>query len=110
MNIIQPQNNAFRQGMFVNLDNPSKAMSTGKYVVTQGVNNLKPDDKARELVAVRNYKDFNEDNDIYDAHDFGVVELPNIPKLFWKIDYFQRVVTLTACLSDASTSHRSQRC
>ncbi len=110
MNIIQSQNDAFRQGMFGNLDNPSKAKPTGNYVATQGVNNLLPDDKTRILVAVRNYRDFNEDNDPYDAHDFGVVELLNIPNIFWKIDYFQRVVTLTVCLSDASTSHRSQRC
>jgi len=40
------------------------------------------------FVAVRDYADFNEDNDPYGEHDFGSFELSGY-KLFWKIDYYQ---------------------
>lgn len=40
------------------------------------------------FVAVRDYTDFNEDNDPYGEHDFGSFELSGY-KFFWKIDYYQ---------------------
>lgn len=39
------------------------------------------------FVAVRDYADFNEDNDPYGEHDFGSFELGDT-KYFWKIDYY----------------------
>ena len=88
MNTLQAQNDAFRQGMFVNLNAPNAAKPAGKYVVTSGVHNLPSDDKMRVLAAVRNYNDFNKDCDPYGEHDMGVIELPSIPKVFFRIDYF----------------------
>lgn len=41
------------------------------------------------FVAVRDYADFNEDNDPYGEHDFGSFELSGT-KFFWKIDYYQQ--------------------
>ena len=40
------------------------------------------------FMAVRDYTDFNEDNDPYGEHDFGSFELSGT-KFFWKIDYYQ---------------------
>ena len=39
------------------------------------------------FLAVRDYTDFNEDNDPYGEHDFGSFELGST-KYFWKIDYY----------------------
>lgn len=39
------------------------------------------------FVGVRDYTDFNEDNDPYGEHDFGSFELGST-KYFWKIDYY----------------------
>jgi hypothetical protein len=41
------------------------------------------------FVAVRDYVDFNENNDPYGEHDFGSFELSGT-KFFWKIDYYQQ--------------------
>lgn len=40
------------------------------------------------FIAVRDYTEFNEDDDPYREHDFGSFELSGI-KFFWKIDYYQ---------------------
>ena len=39
------------------------------------------------FVAVRDYTDFNEDNDPYGEHDFGSLKVAG-EKVFWKIDYY----------------------
>ena len=36
---------------------------------------------------VRDYTDFNEDNDPYGEHDFGSLKVAG-EKIFWKIDYY----------------------
>lgn len=41
------------------------------------------------FVAVRDFAEFNEDNDPYGEHDFGLFELSGT-KFFWKIDYYQQ--------------------
>ena len=53
--------------------------------VSQGVFNLQ--DVLGLIRAVRDYTDFNEDNDPYGEHDFGSLEWEN-QKIFWKIDYY----------------------
>ena len=78
---IRAVNDAMRGELFT----PEGGMCT----VTRGVHHLPDEDKARVLLAVKNYNNFNEDNDPHGEHDFGVVELKGIPKVFWKIDYFQ---------------------
>lgn len=39
------------------------------------------------FVGVRDYMDFNEDNDPYGEHDFGSLKVAG-KKIFWKIDYY----------------------
>lgn len=39
------------------------------------------------FVGVKDYTDFNEDNDPYGEHDFGSLEVAG-QKIFWKIDYY----------------------
>ena len=39
------------------------------------------------FVGVRDYTDFNEDNDPYGEHDFGSLKVAG-EKIFWKIDYY----------------------
>ena len=53
--------------------------------VSQGVFNLQ--DVLGLIRAVRDYKDFSEDNDPYGEHDFGSLIWEG-QKIFWKIDYF----------------------
>lgn len=59
----------------------------GRVVMTQRVALLS--DKTRNLVldAVRDFKQFTPDNDPYQEHDFGKVEVDG-EKYFWKIDYY----------------------
>ena len=52
-----------------------------KVVVAMG------DDAKEIFVKVRDFSDFNEDNDPYGEHDFGSFTVDGI-KVFWKIDYY----------------------
>jgi Protein of unknown function (DUF3768) len=47
----------------------------GRVVMTQGVQALKDDTIARVFKAVRDFDDFNEDNDPYSTHEFGMFDL-----------------------------------
>ena len=85
---VQQQNDAFRQGMFVNLNSPNAMKPAGKYCVSAGVHGLNGLSKALILAAVRNDTNFTEDNDPYGEHEFGVIELSGLPKVFWRIDYY----------------------
>ena len=60
---------------------------TGKVVSTQGFQNLEEKTKEELITKIREFKDFNKDNDPHQEHDFGAVEHNGI-KVFWKIDYF----------------------
>ena len=55
--------------------------------MSSGIASL-PDDLRTEILGmVRTFSDFNEGNDPYGEHDFGVVDLTG-HKVFWKIDYY----------------------
>ena len=41
--------------------------------------------------AIREFDDFNEDNDPYGEHDFGRLDW-NGDKVFWKIDYYNKTL------------------
>ena len=84
---LQAQNDAFRQALFTKIGDPRKR--AGMYNVTRGVHHLPPDAKMQILHAVRAYNDFTADNDPYGEHDFGVIELPNLPKVYWRIEYYE---------------------
>jgi hypothetical protein len=54
-------------------------------VVTCGVASLPPETLTRLIEAVRNFDDFNRDNDPWKEHDFGNIKLDG-RLFFWKID------------------------
>jgi hypothetical protein len=56
-------------------------------VITEGVQVL--EDLSGLLDEVRWFKDFNEDNDPYGEHDFGMVYWQG-QKIFWKVDYYDQ--------------------
>lgn len=65
------------------------SMSGGRVMLTNGVSAL-PDAKRTQLLrAVASFTDFNEDNDPWNEHDFGAIELDGT-KFFWKIDYYDK--------------------
>ena len=61
----------------------------GRVVMTSGVQMLPEDQLTKLLTAVRAFKDFDEENDPHEEHDFGSI-LQDGVKFFWKIDYFDR--------------------
>ena len=60
----------------------------GRVVMTSGVDGLPEEIRTKVLLAVRNYDDFKDGDDPYGEHDFGVIELADQPKIYWKIDYY----------------------
>lgn len=73
-------------------DNLRKNMfKTGKdkLVLTHGVLSLPEEIQWRILAKVRLFNDFNEGNDPYGEHDFGMVEYYDT-QCFFKIDYYDK--------------------
>lgn len=67
-------------------DRARKALGVGCMLVqTSGVCALPPETQSRLREAVENFNDFNEENDPWGEHDFGVIELDG-ERFFWKID------------------------
>ena len=65
--------------------NPSR----GVLVLTQGIRCNTQEDIATIINKVRNFNDFNEDNNPYGEKDFGAFDFKG-KKIFWKIDYYDR--------------------
>lgn len=61
----------------------------GRVLMTAGVQCLPEDTRSKVLTAVREFRDFSEDNDPHGEHDFGAFELAG-QKFFWKIDYYDK--------------------
>jgi hypothetical protein len=59
----------------------------GHWVLTRGVQALGPKAVAFAVRAVRNFSQFDEDNDPHAEHDFGAFSLCG-DRMFWKIDYY----------------------
>ena len=68
-------------------DNFRSTFVGGQVVLTQGVNELPMDTKARLLLAVQRFNEFSTDNDPHGEHDFGNFEIDG-ENYFWKIDYY----------------------
>lgn len=75
-------NDRFRKAVFY------RPQPKGKAVVTRGIAALDEETKKRIFRAVANHTEFDASNDPHSEHDFGKVELPAVPKCFWKIDYY----------------------
>lgn len=68
-------------------DNLRQNFSGGRVLITRGVAEL-PIDKQLEITEkVRNFSNFNQDNDPNGEHDFGSFDLDGVI-YFWKIDYY----------------------
>lgn len=68
-------------------DNFRTTFVGGRLMLTAGVNELPLDTKARLLLAVQGFTDFDEGNDPHGEHDFGSVEVEG-ETYFFKIDYY----------------------
>jgi Protein of unknown function (DUF3768) len=68
-------------------DNFRSTFIGGQVVMTQGVDALPIDTKARLILAVQRFGEFSAENDPHREHDFGSFEVKG-EKYFWKIDYF----------------------
>ena len=67
---------------------PQKIPAWNRRIVrTCGVDSLSEEDLRIVMGKVRNYKDFSEENDPYQEHDFGSFSHKDT-KYFWKIDYY----------------------
>ena len=68
-------------------DNFRSTFVGGRVVMTQGVNALPLDTKARVILAVQSFDKFTADNDPHREHDFGSFEIEG-ETYFFKIDYY----------------------
>lgn len=64
-----------------------KGIPRTKTVISRWVDRLWPDTVDRVLRKVREFDDFNSDNDPYGERDYGSIELDD-EKFYFKIDYF----------------------
>lgn len=80
---------------------------TGQVVLTAGIRSL-PDNVREEIITkVREFDDFNADNDPYGERDFGALEQQGVGKVLWKIDYYDR--SLTKGSEDPADPKRTRR-
>ena len=68
-------------------DNFRSTFIGGQVLMTQGVDALPIDTKARVILAVQRFNEFSADNDPHREHDFGSFEVEG-ERYFWKIDYY----------------------
>ena len=54
-------------------------------LITKGITNLSPVSIIEILEKVKNFNDFNKENDPWGEHDFGAFDYKG-QKIFWKID------------------------
>ena len=64
----------------------------GQIVMTQGVAELPLDVKARIILAVQSFANFDVENDPHGEHDFGSFELAG-ETYFFKVDYYSPDLT-----------------
>lgn len=74
---IRALNDAFR----------TEGLSTGRWVITQGVAALGVEFVASAVRRVRRFDGFDPADDPWGEHDFGAFDLAG-ERLFWKIDYY----------------------
>ena len=80
---VRVKNDAFRKAVFTH------PQPDGKAIMTRAVASLAGMTKALLFNAIVNFDNFTEGNDPYGEHGFGCVELDGLPKVYWKIDYYE---------------------
>lgn len=80
----------------------------GTVVMTQGVMALQSEQIIETWKQVREFDAFNGDNDPYGERDFGAIDLPGAPRIFWKIDCYADANMDAGCEdpADAAKSFR----
>lgn len=78
----------------------------GRWMMTQGVSQMDKATLRCLVIAVREFSDFNGDNDPHGEHDFGKVEVAE-SAFFWKIDYYN--LTMDGGSDDPSNPSVTQR-
>ncbi|MBQ7659986.1 MAG: DUF3768 domain-containing protein [Alphaproteobacteria bacterium] len=68
-------------------DNLRQNFTGGRVLITRGVAELPIDKQLEIMEKVRNFSNFNKDNDPNGEHDFGAFDVDGIT-YFWKIDYY----------------------
>ena len=68
-------------------DNFRSTFVGGQVVVTQGVDALPLDTRARVVLAVQSFSEFTKENDPHSEHDFGTFDIEG-DTYFFKIDYY----------------------
>ena len=72
-------------------------------ILTKGIYSFSDDDVAHIMEKVKNFKDFNPNNDPHGEHDFGSFEYKG-KRIFWKIDDYNGhggyQLVLTVMLAD----------
>ena len=79
--LIAQQNDQFRRSLGTD-------SIPGRVVTTMGFAALEEAQRNAIVQAVIDFEAFTEDNDPYGEHDFGVIALPEMNKVYWKIDYY----------------------
>ncbi len=59
----------------------------GEVIATPGVTNLSHEMRARVIIAIKEFNDFEEENDPHKEHDFGSVDIEG-QRFFFKIDAY----------------------
>ncbi len=62
----------------------------GDIVITSGIAGLDDMSRAQVLASVQSFAAFTGENDPYGERDFGALDLPDVERVFWKIDYYDR--------------------
>lgn len=87
-------------------DNFRSTFVGGQIVMTQGVNALPIDSKARVLLAVQSFSNFTKDNDPHREHDFGNFNVEG-ETYFFKVDYYS--LDMEAASEDPANPQKSTR-
>lgn len=87
-------------------DDLRRTLTGGRIMITQSVQARPPAFLAQTLALVAAFDAFDPDNDPWDEHDFGAIEVCG-DKLFWKIDYYDP--TLSCGSADPSDPKQTVR-
>ena len=77
----------------------------GRILISQGVIAQGPAFVLASLQAIKRFDNFNEINDPYAEHDFGVVVVGS-DRVFWKIDYYDHTLTSAGDPTDPASCVR----
>ena len=83
--IISQQNDEFRKNF--GSPNSENQKIKGKYLVTKGISELPLPEQFAITIKVREFNNFNENNDPYGEHDYGKFQ-HNSNDIMWKIDCY----------------------